>query len=170
MKHQNFTNSLCITLLLGVTSIFFSCKPSSTVRSIALRSQTDSVSYAMAYMTGYLHASMYQDPTGEGVVEYISAFDEGYRAATHATSDSTPQVNIKNYEHPYMGSRGYRLGISFNHWEQTGLIKNVPIALSHPIFRQGLINGLYKDTTIMTMSRANEYMRSARPDLFTTNH
>lgn len=158
MKHSS--------LALWVLLLAFSSCSSNSVRSVSLHSQADSVSYAMAYMTGYLHGSIYKDTTGEGILEYIAAYDNGYRDAALAPLDSTPKVNLKDYEHPYMASRGYRLGVSSNHWVQTGYIKTVPITLSQPIFRQGLINGLYRDTTIMTMDQANTYMRSTRSDLF----
>lgn len=152
--------SLCV-----LTLSFASCS-SRPVRSVALHSQQDSVSYAMAYMSGYVCAAMYMDTTGEGIVEYITAYDRGYNDAAQVSTDSTPKWNIQGYEHPYMASRGYRLGVNSNHWVRTGYIQQAPITLSQSVFRQGLINGLYHDTTMMTMAQANTYMRATRPDLF----
>ena len=155
-----------IFISLGFIALSFLSCTSRPVRKVALQSQQDSVSYAMAFMTGYLHGSVYMDTTGEGIAEYIVAYDRGYNDAAHVSTDSTPQWNIKGYEHPYMASRGYRLGVNSNHWVRIGYIQQVPITLSQPIFRQGLINGLYRDTTMMTMAQANTYMRATRPDLF----
>lgn len=281
-----------ITLLLTCLLLLASCQKY-PVREVALNTRLDSVSYAMAYMSGRQDASYIRDSTGQAICDYMASFDQamkkaplrspafneaykmglivkeyeikglyfrkgfplnepiflqayvnglyqdsttmneavarkiydyykikaspysrldmsvfsndcptapaevslvtnwdslnymvgwvnGYRAVKNVP-DSVRQATIQghicgmkkalrtSYDFPSMASRGYGFGAATAQWQQSGRIRDMWIKVNPELFRQGLINGLHEDTTMMTMPQAIKYMRATRPDLFSND-
>lgn len=120
--------------------------------SVALASNWDSLNYMVGWINGYRVVKNLPDSLRSSIVE------ESILGVQKALTTS--------YAIPTSAARGYGFGVSAAQWKKTGKIGPAQVVLNLDVFEQGLINGLHKDTTMMTMPKAIKYMRSVRSDLF----
>ena len=131
---------LSIILLAAVALI--SCGNSYKAQDAALTNETDSINYAIGLING-LQIKMYylsNDSSEETVAEFIDAMDKAYL-------DKEEELNDIQRE-------GRQIGSAFKGFETKGLAERKEWTLNEKALLQGLVNGLYKDTSIMTMDEA----------------
>ena len=131
---------LSIILLAAVALI--SCGNSYKAQDAALNNETDSINYAIGLING-LQIKMYflsNDSSEETVAEFIDAMDKAYL-------DKEEELNDIQRE-------GRQIGSAFKGFETKGLAERKEWTLNEKALLQGFVNGLYKDTSIMTMDEA----------------
>ena len=131
---------LSIILLAAVALI--SCGNSYKAQDATLNNETDSINYAIGLING-LQIKMYflsNDSSEETVAEFIDAMDKAYL-------DKEEELNDIQRE-------GRQIGSAFKGFETKGLAERKEWTLNEKALLQGFVNGLYKDTSIMTMDEA----------------
>lgn len=131
---------LSIILLAAVALI--SCGNSYKAQDAALNNETDSINYAIGLING-LQIKMYflsNDSSEETVAEFIDAMDKAYL-------DKEEELNDIQRE-------GRQIGSAFKGFETKGLAERKEWTLNEKDLLQGFVNGLYKDTSVMTMDEA----------------
>ena len=131
---------LSIILLAAVALI--SCGNSYKAQDATLTNETDSINYAIGLING-LQIKMYllsNDSSEETVAEFIDAMDKAYL-------DKEEELNDIQRE-------GRQIGSAFKGFETKGLAERKEWTLNEKALLQGFVNGLYKDTSIMTMDEA----------------
>lgn len=131
---------LSIILLAAVALI--SCGNSYKAQDAALNNETDSINYAIGLING-LQIKMYflsNDSSEETVAEFIDAMDKAYL-------DKEEELNDIQRE-------GRQIGSAFKGFETKGLAERKEWTLNEKALLQGFVNGLYKDTSVMTMDEA----------------
>lgn len=131
---------LSIILLAAVALI--SCGNSYKAQDATLTNETDSINYAIGLING-LQIKMYflsNDSSEETVAEFIDAMDKAYL-------DKEEELNDIQRE-------GRQIGSAFKGFETKGLAERKEWTLNEKALLQGFVNGLYKDTSIMTMGEA----------------
>lgn len=131
---------LSIILLAAVALI--SCGNSYKAQDATLTNETDSINYAIGLING-LQIKMYllsNDSSEETVAEFIDAMDKAYL-------DKEEELNDIQRE-------GRQIGSAFKGFETKGLAERKEWTLNEKALLQGFVNGLYKDTSIMTIDEA----------------
>ena len=131
---------LSIILLAAVALI--SCGNSYKAQDATLTNETDSINYAIGLING-LQIKMYllsNDSSEETVAEFIDAMDKAYL-------DKEEELNDIQRE-------GRQIGSAFKGFETKGLAERKEWTLNEKALLQGFVNGLYKDTSIMTNDEA----------------
>ena len=131
---------LSIILLAAVALI--SCGNSYKAQDAALNNETDSINYAIGLINGLQIKTYFlsNDSSEETVAEFIDAMDKAYL-------DKEEELNDIQRE-------GRQIGSAFKGFETKGLAERKEWTLNEKALLQGLVNGLYKDTSIMTMDEA----------------
>ena len=136
-------------------SIFFlaalamvSCGNSYKAQDAKLTNEVDSVNYALGVLNGLQIKQYYlaNDSSDEAVAEFIDALDNAYLDKEEKLND--------------IERTGRQVGASIKSFETKGLAEKAGWTLNEKIFLQGLVNALYKDTTVMPASVAEAYIMS----------
>ena len=135
-----------ISILALAAMAMVSCANTYTAKNVDLVSQSDSVNYAVGYLNGTMIKAqqLAEDSSETAVTEFIDALNRGYNAKP--VEDVNEAANV-----------GRNLGIYTKNSEKTGLAENKAWTLNEKMFFQGLINGLYEDTTVMIADSARNY-------------
>ena len=131
-----------ITIFLLAAVALISCGNSYKAQDAALNNETDSINYAIGLING-LQIKMYflsNDSSEETVAEFIDAMDKAYL-------DKEEELNDIQRE-------GRQIGSAFKGFETKGLAERKEWTLNEKALLQGFVNGLYKDTSVMTMDEA----------------
>ena len=137
-----------ISILLIAAMAMISCGNTYTIKTVALTNQNDSMNYALGVVNG-AQMKMYQlrnDSSIETVIEFIDALQRGYDGKIEQLSEAA--------------SVGRNIGHAIKNAENTGLADNPAWTLNEKLFFQGLVNGLYHDTTVMQIDAARNYFQA----------
>ncbi len=136
-----------ISIFLLAAMAMISCGNSYQAREVNMSNETDSVNYALGLLNG-LQIKMYylsNDSSDEAVTEFIDALEAGY-------------LNKEEEALSEFAQAGRQFGSSIKGFEKNGLAENSAWTLNEKIFLQGLVNGLYEDTTVMLPADAESYL------------
>ena len=136
--------NLSIVLLAALAMV--SCGNSYKAQDAVMTNETDSVNHALGLLNG-LQIKMYylaNDSSDEAVAEFIDALEEAYLDKAEKMND--------------IQKAGHQLGESVKGFEKNGLAENKSWQLNEKIFFQGLVNGLYEDTTLLNAKDAESYL------------
>lgn len=138
---------LSIVLLAALAMI--SCGSSYKAQDAKLTNETDSVNYAIGLLNG-LQIKMYylaNDSSDEAVAEFIDALENAYLDKEEELSE--------------IAQTGRQYGTSVKMFEKNGLGENAAWTLNEKVFFQGMVNGLYADTTVMQADEAEAFLMQA---------
>ena len=137
-----------VSIILIAAMAMISCGNTYTIKTVALTNQNDSMNYALGVVNG-AQMKMYQlrnDSSIETVIEFIDALQRGYDGKIEQLSEAA--------------SVGRNIGHAIKNAENTGLADNPAWTLNEKLFFQGLVNGLYHDTTVMQIDAARNYFQA----------
>lgn len=135
MKKISVVILLCA---MGLVSCGNSYSPSKRVR---LKTDVDSVNYALGVLNGtqIKQYQMANDEKYEMVPEFIDALRGAYKETLSMVEQS-----------------GKNFGSTIRNSEKVGLMNNEHWTLKEPLFFQGLVNGFYEDSTVMSLGKCRE--------------
>ena len=137
-----------VSIFLIAALAMIACSNTYTAQTVALTNQNDSMNYALGLVNGS-QLKMYQlrnDSSLETVTEFIDALQRGYDGKVEELSEAA--------------SIGRNIGQAIKNSEETGLADNPAWTLNEKLFFQGLVNGLYNDTTVMVVDAARNYFQA----------
>ena len=137
---------ICILAIAALAMV--ACGKTYTAQTVVLENQNDSMNYALGLVNG-AQLKMYQlrnDSSIETVTEFIDALQRGYDGKVETLSDAA--------------TIGKNIGQAIKAAEKTGLADNPVWTLNEKLFFQGLINGMYNDTVVMTGEAARNYFQA----------
>ena len=122
-------------------------KCGSKVKTVALKTQNDSINYAFGYLNGDEIARyvLLMDTTGQLTKDLITNINKGLKS------------NVKN---PQIVNMGEQIGKSIKAQEEQGLIGEPSLATDFELIKQGFINGLVGFTEQMDGTQAGEYIQN----------
>ena len=126
-----------------------SCGNSYKAQDVALNNESDSINYAIGLLNG-LQIKMYylaNDSSDEAVAEFIDALEAAYLDKEEELSE--------------IAETGRRIGASVKNFEKNGLAENAAWTVNEKLYFQGMVNGLFEDTTMMSKEAAETYFRGA---------
>lgn len=123
-------------------ALLTSCSRTYDVRVVNLKTQKDSVSYAMGYMSGMQSSFYVKDTTGQSLLDFMTAYDNAAKGA------------FKHSSQTYM--QAYQMGLGLKTYEQKGMYLRKTLPMNGPVLLQGFVNGMYLDSTQMTRSQAQD--------------
>jgi len=138
-----------ISILAIAVMALISCGNTYTAKNVDLTNMNDSINYALGLVNG-ANLKMYQlqnDSSNETIAEFIDALQRGYDGQIEELSE--------------VASIGRNIGNAIKNSEKTGLAENEAWTLNEKMFFQGLINGVYGDTTVMDALTARAYFQAA---------
>ena len=138
--------NIIIIALLGMAMMANAKKPSVEVST--MNHLTDSMNYALGLVTGY-QVKIYKLPNDSSPIalnEFVYALQCGYEGQVEELSD--------------IASMGKNIGLAVQSMEKTGLANNPAWSINQKIFFQGLVNGIYSDSTVLGMQEASEYFQA----------
>lgn len=138
-----------LSILLALSAMaMVSCQNAYEPKTVSLSSQEDSINYALGLSNGAQIKMyyLYNDSTKQAINEFMDGLVRGYEG-TNGQLTELQQVGIN-------------FGIGIQQMQKSGIINNAAWTLNQEIFFQGLINGIYQDTTMMTASTAQEFFQS----------
>ena len=136
-------------------SIFFlaalamvSCGNSYKAQDAQLNNETDSLNYALGLVNGLQLKQYYlaNDSSDETVAEFIDALEAAYL---------NKEEKLNEIE-----QAGRQFGSSIKSFETKGLAEREGWTLNEKLFLQGLVNALYKDTTVMKEDEVETFVMS----------
>ena len=136
-------------------SVFFlaalamvSCGNSYKAQDAQLNNETDSLNYALGLVNGLQLKQYYlaNDSSDETVAEFIDALEAAYL-------DKEEKLNE-------IEQAGRQFGSSIKSFETKGLAEREGWTLNEKLFLQGLVNALYKDTTVMKEDEVETFVMS----------
>lgn len=137
---------ICILAIAALAMV--ACGKTYTAQTVVLENQNDSMNYALGLVNGS-QIKMYQlrnDSSIETVAEFIEALQRGYDGKVESLSEAA--------------AIGKNIGQAIKASEKTGLADNPAWTLNEKLFFQGLINGMYNDTVVMTGEAARNYFQA----------
>ncbi len=119
-----------------------------SIQTVNLTNQSDSMNYALGLTNGtqLKYYQLRNDSSVETINEFIEALQRGYNGEVEELSDAA--------------AIGKNIGQAIKASEKTGLADNPAWTLNEKVLFQGLVNGLYNDTTIMDFLTANSYFQT----------
>lgn len=138
-----------LSILLALSAMaMVSCQNAYEPKTVSLSSQEDSINYALGLSNGAQIKMyyLYNDSTKQAINEFMDGLVRGYEG-TNGQLTELQQVGIN-------------FGIGIQQMQKSGIINNAAWTLNQEIFFQGLINGIYQDTTMMTAGTAQEFFQS----------
>lgn len=117
-------------------------------QNAVLTNLNDSMNYALGLLNG-AQLKTYQlksDTTVETITEFINALQNGYDGKIEQLSE--------------IATIGKNIGHAVKRAETAGLAENPVWAINQKIFFQGLINGIYNDSALMTIDTARNYFEA----------
>ena len=136
-------------------SIFFlaalamvSCGNSYKAQDAQLNNETDSLNYALGLVNGLQLKQYYlaNDSSDETVAEFIDALEAAYLGKEEKLNE--------------IEQAGRQFGSSIKSFETKGLAEREGWTLNEKLFLQGLVNALYKDTTVMKEDEVEAFVMS----------
>lgn len=117
------------------------------VKVIALKSLNDSLNYAFGYLNGDEVARyiLSTDTTGEKTKEFIQYVNKGLKS---------------NVQNPQIVNMGEQIGKNIKEQEAGGLIGEPSLTTDFALIKQGFINGLLNENTMMTGEEAGQYIEA----------
>ena len=137
---------LCILAIAALALV--ACGKTYTAQTVVLENQNDSMNYALGLVNGS-QIKMYQlrnDSSIETVNEFIDALQRGYDGKVEQLSEAA--------------AIGKNIGQAIKASEKNGLADNPAWTLNEKLFFQGLVNGMYNDTVVMTGEAASNYFQA----------
>ena len=137
---------LCILAIAALAMV--ACGKTYTAQTVVLENQNDSMNYALGLVNGS-QIKMYQlrnDSSIETVNEFIDALQRGYDGKIEQLSEAA--------------AIGKNIGQAIKASEKNGLADNPAWTLNEKLFFQGLVNGMYNDTVVMTGEAASNYFQA----------
>ncbi len=141
-KHQTPSTKHLTLYTLLLFALLTSCSHTYEVRTINLKTQKDSVSYAMGYMSGMQSSFFVKDTTGQALVDFMTAYDMAAKGAFKNASEAYKQA--------------YQMGLGLKNYEQKGMYLRKTLPMNGPVVLQGFVNGMYLDSTQMTRPQAQD--------------
>lgn len=138
-----------LSILLALSAMaMVSCQNAYEPKTVSLSSQEDSINYALGLSNGAQIKMyyLYNDSTKQAINEFMDGLVRGYEG-TNGQLTELQQVGIN-------------FGIGIQQMQKSGIINKAAWTLNQEIFFQGLINGIYQDTTMMTAGTAQEFFQS----------
>lgn len=138
-----------LSILLALSAMaMVSCQNAYEPKTVSLSSQEDSINYALGLSNGAQIKMyyLYNDSSKQAINEFMDGLVRGYEG-TNGQLTELQQVGIN-------------FGIGIQQMQKSGIINNAAWTLNQEIFFQGLINGIYQDTTMMTAGTAQEFFQS----------
>lgn len=138
-----------LSILLLAIMAMVACGNSYRPQEVSLNNETDSVNYAVGLLNGMQIKRNYlaNDSSDEVVAEFIDALEAAYL-------DQAEQLSK-------VAETGQNIGMAVKGFEKNGLADNPAWTVNEKIYFQGLVNGLYEDTTVMPVSAAEDFFRAA---------
>ena len=136
-----------LAIILIAAMAMISCGNIYTGKTVVLTNQNDSMNYALGVVNG-AQIKMYQfrnDTSLETITEFIDALQRGYDGNVEQLSEA--------------GNVGKNIGYAIKNAETSGLADNPAWAINQKVFFQGLVNGIYHDTIVMTPDAARNYFQ-----------
>jgi FKBP-type peptidyl-prolyl cis-trans isomerase FklB len=137
---------ICILAIAALALV--ACGKTYTAQTVVLENQNDSMNYALGLVNGS-QIKMYQlrnDSSIETVNEFIDALQRGYDGKVEQLSEAA--------------AIGKNIGQAIKASEKNGLADNPAWTLNEKLFFQGLVNGMYNDTVVMTGEAASNYFQA----------
>lgn len=137
-----------LSIILLASLAMISCSNSYKVKKVELADKKDSLSFALGMVNGdFLSKQLF----AEGVVdaeaaELVDALDEGFNRDI--------DKEVPRYE-----ELGRQIGCYFASMGDKGLNGNPRWRVNEKLIFQGIINGLYEDTLMISREAAEKYMR-----------
>ena len=141
-----------ISILLLASIAIVACSNSYNAQTVSLGNTNDSVNYALGLVNGsqirmqQLSAADEKE-TDIAVTEFIDALQRGWDGEVEELSDA---ANV-----------GRNIGGAIKASEDKGLADNPAWTLDEKVFFQGIVNGIYHDTVVMTLDGAREFFQTA---------
>lgn len=129
--------------------VFAACTSKKTAKSVELKSEIDSFSYALGLSNGdqVRQFVMKNDTTGK----YMNDFFAGLEAGLKAPKED-PANQIENLKK--------QIGQSYAMFEKNGLFGDSTLTANYQIFRQGMINGFDGKDIQMKAADAKQYLNT----------
>ena len=138
-----------LSILLLAAMAMISCGNSYKAREVVLNNETDSVNYAIGLINGFQIKRFYlsNDSSDAAIAEFIDALEASYMDKEEEISEITRS--------------GRQFGQSVKMMENVGLAENPAWTVNEKIFLQGIVNGIFDDTTLMTPAAAESFFMMA---------
>ena len=142
MKKQNFLTLAVFAAILGLVS----CKQSYKAKEVSLKTQEDSLNYALGVINGEsIRASYFQnDSTGENLGKMIAATDKAF--------NNTNKDEMYKY--------GNQIGGMLKQQKKAGLMGDSTLVFDEKLLSQGLVNGMKGFTEGMTPEAAQQFIQA----------
>ena len=140
-----------IILALGAITMV-SCGNTYKAQDAVLIDQNDSINYALGLVNGMsLHmqqiSKLDEKEADAAVTEFMDALQRGWDG--------------KVEERGEIDGVGHNISQAVKEFEKNGLAGNKSWTINEKIFFQGLVNGVYGDTTVMKSDEARQYFQEA---------
>ena len=140
-----------IILALGAITMV-SCGNTYKAQDAVLIDQNDSINYALGLVNGmslYTQqiSKLEEKEADKAVTEFMDALQRGWDG--------------KVEERGEIDGVGHNISQAVKEFEKNGLAGNKSWTLNEKIFFQGLVNGVYGDTTVMKSDEARQYFQEA---------
>lgn len=138
--------TLPIIALCTLAMVAYAKKPQTEV--LTLNNLNDSINYALGVLNGDQIQMYYLKGEATPIVinEFIDALQNGYDGTIEQLSNSA--------------KIGKNIGISIKNAKEKGLADNPAWTINQKIFFQGLVNGLYQDSSMMNKADALNYFQT----------
>lgn len=138
--------TLPIIALCTLAMVAYAKKPQTEV--LTLNNLNDSINYALGMLNGDQIQMYYLKGEATPIVinEFIDALQNGYDGTIEQLSNSA--------------KIGKNIGISIKNAKEKGLADNPAWPINQKIFFQGLVNGLYQDSSMITAAEALNYFQT----------
>lgn len=138
--------TLPIIALCTLAMVAYAKKPQTEV--LTLNNLNDSINYALGVLNGDQIQMYYLKGEATPIVinEFIDALQNGYDGTIEQLSNSA--------------KIGKNIGISIKNAKEKGLADNPAWTINQKIFFQGLVNGLYQDSSMITAAEALNYFQT----------
>ncbi len=123
------------------------------VENVTLKTQIDSLNYLAGYCTGFSIQSEGFESSTEAITDFINALESSYNGAEEPGS----------YEHldERYTQAAFHIGQTIHNQEhESGLMGIDGLETNFDLIKQGFINGLYGDTTIIVPQAAFNYVNA----------
>ena len=142
MKKQNFLTLVAFAAILG----FVSCNSGYKTQEVSLKTQEDSLNYALGVINGEgIRSSYFQnDSTNESLGQMIVALDKAFNS------------NNKDEMYKY----GNQIGNMLKQQKSAGLMGDSTLVFDQKLITLGLVNGLKGFTEGMTPDQAQQFIQT----------
>ncbi len=114
----------------------------STAADVDLKTELDSINYALGYFNGNMIISQFGEFDTDSLDFFVAKFNEAVKSDCKYPSLVVIATNIANLLK-----------------NDVGLLSDSTIPIKYDLIRQGFINGMKEDTVFITAEEANEYVK-----------